>query len=86
MSHQIFIGKLIQEELRRQQRTVVWLAQSLKCNRTNIYKIFHRPNIDTDLLLQISLLLDCDFFRIYSRAFASDRQTPADPAPQQPAE
>ena len=43
---QIFIGKCIEDELRRQERSVVWLARKLDCNRTNVYKIFHRSSID----------------------------------------
>ena len=31
---QIFIGKLIEEELRSQDRSVVWFANKLSCNRT----------------------------------------------------
>lgn len=63
---QIFIGKLIEEELRSQSRSVVWLAQQLSCNRTNIYKIFHRSSIDTELLLKISNVLKRNFFDTYT--------------------
>lgn len=63
---QIFIGKLIEEELRNQDRSVVWLASKLNCNRTNIYKIFHRASIDTELLLRISNILKRNFFNSYT--------------------
>lgn len=63
---QIFIGKLIEEELRSQDRSVVWLAAKLDCNRTNIYKIFHRPSIDAELLLRISNALGRNFFTLYT--------------------
>lgn len=62
----IFIGKLIEEELRSQDRSVVWLAGQLSCNRTNIYKIFHRASIDTELLLKISNILKRNFFDNYT--------------------
>ncbi|MDE6265691.1 MAG: XRE family transcriptional regulator [Paramuribaculum sp.] len=62
---EIIIGKKIEEELRKQERSVVWLADQLNCNRTNIYKIFRRDSIDTDLLLKISLVLHCNFFADY---------------------
>ena len=48
----IFIGKLIQEELKTQKKSVVWLSNELGCNRTNIYKIFNRRSIDAELLLR----------------------------------
>lgn len=62
----IFIGKVIQDELRRQGRSVVWFSQSLNCNRTNVYKIFSRTSIDTELLLKISNILNRNFFEDYS--------------------
>lgn len=66
---QIFIGRLIEEELRRQERSVVWLARKLECNRTNVYKIFHRSSIDAALLLRISNILKRDFFEEYTSQF-----------------
>ncbi len=62
---EIIIGKKIEEELRKQERSVVWLADQLNCNRTNIYKIFRRDSIDTDLLFKISMVLHRNFFADY---------------------
>jgi hypothetical protein len=58
------LGKLIRAELRRQEREVTWLANKLCCDRTNIYKIFSRKSIDTDLLFRISEVLDFNFMRV----------------------
>ena len=44
------------------ERTPSWLARKINCDRTNIYKIFQRPSIDTALLSRISKALDHDFF------------------------
>ncbi len=63
--NQIFIGKSIEYELRNQERSVVWRARKLNCNRTNIYKIFNRSTIDTELLLRISNVLQRNFFEEY---------------------
>ncbi len=63
----IQIGKLIEAELRRQERSVTWLARKLYCERSNIYDIFKRENIDVKLLLRISLILRHDFFQYYSK-------------------
>ena len=64
--NQIFIGKSIEHELRAQERSVVWLARKLNCNGTNVYKIFNRSTIDTELLLKISNVLQRNFFEEYT--------------------
>ncbi len=63
----INIGKEIREELLRQGQSVSWLSQQLGCNRTNIYNIFMRESISTELLLKVSITLGKDFFALYSR-------------------
>lgn len=63
----IFIGTLIQQELKNQERTVSWLARKLDCDRTNVYNIFRRQDIDTELLMRISVILHRDFFSIFSK-------------------
>lgn len=73
----LHIGKLIKEELERQERTVSWFARKLYCDRSNIYKIFKRPTIDTELLLRISNILQHDFFGDYRERFnANTTPTP----------
>ena len=62
----IHIGKEIHEELQRQGHSVQWLSRQLGCNRTNIYNIFVRESINTDLLMKISIALEKDFFALYS--------------------
>lgn len=60
------IGKLIREQVEKQDKSVVWLAEQLACSRTNIYKIYERSSIDTGLLLRISQVLNYDFFSLYT--------------------
>ena len=60
------IGSIIKTELEKQGKTVVWLAEQLSYSRANIYKIFDKPSIDTDVLYRISVVLKFDFFKIYS--------------------
>ena len=67
----IFIGKLIKDELKAQQKSVVWLSQELGCNRTNIYKIFNRHSIDAELLLRISRIMGRNFFEPYVERLSS---------------
>ncbi len=57
------IGKLIKDELERQERSVSWLARKLSCHRTNVYNIFDRDNIDVVLLVRISRILQRNFVK-----------------------
>ncbi len=65
----IHIGQLIEQELRRQQRTVSWFARNLCCERTNVYDIFKRQSIDTQMLLRISNILGHNFFGYYQKEY-----------------
>lgn len=58
----IHIGSMIRHELRAQGRSVAWLSRTICLERSTIYKLFERDNIDTKLLVQISVLLKHDFF------------------------
>ena len=62
----IHIGSLIEQELRRQDRSVTWLAGELHCDRTNVYKVFKKKSIDTRLLVDISVILQHNFFLDYA--------------------
>lgn len=66
------IGKLIKQQMEEQNRTVSWLAHELSYCRTNIYKIYDKKSIDTDLLLRISSILGYDFFAAYSEELQKD--------------
>ena len=63
----VHIGKLIKQELEAQERTPSWLARKISCERPNVYNIFERKSLDTDLLFQISTALNKDFFAILSQ-------------------
>ena len=52
--------------MEERHKTVVWLAKELAYSRTNVYKIYDKSSIDTDVLLRISIILEYDFFKIYS--------------------
>jgi len=63
----LHIGHEIQQELRRQERSVAWFARRLACDRTNVYRIFDKESLDTRLLMRISTILMRDFFVLYSQ-------------------
>ena len=69
----IHIGQLIEQELRRQRRSVSWFARELYCDRTNVYKLFRKESIDTLLLYRISMVLSHDFFKYYTDEFSGTR-------------
>ena len=59
----LHVGHLIQAELERQGRSASWLAKSIYCERSNIYKLFNRESIGIDQLLRISEAMDHDFLK-----------------------
>ncbi len=59
------IGQRIKEVFDQlpKDKTIMWLATQLHCDRRNVYRIFNRNNIDIQLLQRLSLILDHDFFK-----------------------
>lgn len=70
----VHIGKIIEHVLREQGRSVSWFARQIYCERTNVYSIFQRSSIDTELLLRISRVLSYDFFEIYRQTLQQDKK------------
>lgn len=62
------IGKLIIKELKKQGRSVTWMAKELGYSRGHLYRLFSKNWIYTDLLYKISWMLKHDFFKYYSKA------------------
>lgn len=65
----LHIGHLIQEQLRKDQRSVGWLAREIHCTRNNVYKIFNKASLDADLILKISKSMNFNFFQYYTAEF-----------------
>ncbi len=57
------LGKMIKEELDRQGRSITWLAKQIDCTRSNLYKLFRNPWINTQILFKICRALNRDFFK-----------------------
>lgn len=62
MLHEIHIGKLIRDKLKKDGRRVEWLSDKLCCERDSIYKLFNKKSTDTTKLLTVSLALKINFF------------------------
>lgn len=70
------VGKMVREVFDRLPKgcNIGWFARQLNCNRSNIYDIFNRPTLDTELLRRISIILHHDFFRDLSDHLTPDLQ------------
>ena len=62
---EIHIGKEIHEVFINRGLTITEFAKRINKSRENVYNIFTRKSIDTDLLLVISDVLENDFFMLY---------------------
>lgn len=50
----IHVGQEIRRRLEEKNCTVVWLAHQLSCSRTNMYKIFEKPHLDSEMLQRMT--------------------------------
>lgn len=66
------IGQIIKDELISQERSVVWFSRKIHLDRSNVYRLFQKNSIDTDLLRRISQVLRRDFFALYSEELAEE--------------
>ena len=62
----IHIGKLVRQKLKEQERSVAWLAKKMHYNHSNLCKNLKQEHLYPTLLLQISAILEYDFFMHYS--------------------
>ncbi|MDE7427542.1 MAG: XRE family transcriptional regulator [Muribaculaceae bacterium] len=69
------LGEIIRDELREQERPITWFARKLCLDRSNVYRLFQKNSIDTDLLMRISRVLNRDFFALLSQELASKQRT-----------
>ena len=64
------IGQRIKEVLEQRQMPVTWLAKEINCERTNVYNIFARKDINTGLLTKLGIILEHNFFKELSDDFS----------------
>ncbi len=60
------LGEKIFEVFNNTKYSVNEFADLIGCKRTNIYSIFQRKSLDTNLLVKISEVLRHDFFQYYT--------------------
>ncbi|MCY1663386.1 transposase [Chryseobacterium sp. SL1] len=61
----IHIGKLIHQKVNKKGIDMYRIEKFLKCSEEEIFSMYQKPSIDTEILLRWSKLLKYDFFRIY---------------------
>jgi len=64
----IHIGQKIEEIVRLKRFPIVEFARKINTTRNNIYNIFSRESIDTELLRKIGEILEYDFFQLLSKS------------------
>ncbi|MCW3160469.1 transposase [Chryseobacterium oryctis] len=62
----IHIGNLIQSKVEELQIPMSRIVKFLNCDEYEVEKMYKEEDIDTNVLLRWSKLLEFDFFRIYS--------------------
>lgn len=68
----IHIGKEIKERLKASGVKVTIFAEKLNTERSNVYDIFSRKSIDTELLKKIGQILSFNFFSLYGDSFKNE--------------
>lgn len=68
----IHMGHIVEARVRSHGVSVGWLARQISCTRNNIYGIFSRASLDSDLLFRLSAALDYDFFAVLSRCLKEE--------------
>lgn len=53
--------------MEQRHRSVIWVSKQIACERTNVYNIFAREDINTSLLRKLSIILEYDFFKELSK-------------------
>ena len=68
------IGQRIKEVLEQRHKPVTWLAKEINCERTNVYNIFARKDINTGLLTKLGIILEHNFFKELSDDFSKSEK------------
>ena len=70
----IDIGALILQKLKENGQAVSWLADKVRSDRSNFYRILKRNHIDTQMLMDISKTLNFNFFTYFYEHFQKTKE------------
>lgn len=73
---EIHVGKLVLVKLKERGMKKAEFARRINKSRQNVQDILTRPALDTDLLSQISKVLDYNFFQILAEKINIDQPFP----------
>lgn len=65
----LHIGELVKTHLQENGIRTSWVAKQLNYHRNNLYKMFQKEWIDTNILMKLSILVNHDFFADISRYY-----------------
>lgn len=68
------IGEIIRQEFEKSGLSASQFARMINKERTLVYHLFKRQSIDTDLLYQISMILNVDLFRLFSEKLREENK------------
>src|SRR4051812_23464070 len=68
----IHIGNKISEVLKERVLSAAWLGRAMEESSRNTQNLLKRENVYTDQLLEISRILDVDFFKLFSEQLQLD--------------
>lgn len=75
----VHIGSKIKEGYVASGWSVTYFAKQIHCSRQNVYRIFCRESVDTNLLDRIGKALNHDFFQYYVNSGESPQRLEALP-------
>ncbi|MDR2836345.1 MAG: XRE family transcriptional regulator [Bacteroidales bacterium] len=64
--NEIHIGNLIKKKLKENGQTITWLSKKVHKEYSCLYKSLYKKDIETDLLISISIALKFNYFTLYS--------------------
>jgi hypothetical protein len=74
----VHIGSIIKSRAKAIRLGPTELGMRIETSKQNVYGIFKRKSIDTELLVRISVALDHDFFLYLSKSLNGSVQRPSD--------
>jgi hypothetical protein len=73
----LHIGSEIRKRAKKKGMRADTMAKLLNVSTPNIYKIYERESMDTDLLARICEVLDYNFFTLYAKSFRTELESDA---------
>jgi transcriptional regulator with XRE-family HTH domain len=73
----LHIGGEIRKRAKKKGMRADTMAKLLNVSTPNIYKIYERESMDTDLLARICEVLDYNFFTLYAKNFRTELESDA---------